>query len=320
VPFNSVISRPDAAALIPEEVVTEVIQAAAAESAALSLFRQVNMGTKVSTLPVLSALAQAYFVQGDTGLKQTTEQQWSGITLEAEEIAAIVPVPEAVVDDSAIDIWAEVQQGLAEAVGHTLDAAVFMGTDKPATWAQAIVPAAITAGNAAEAGTSTAAEGGIVGDIDAALDAVEADGYDPTGIAAKRSLRGLLRKARDSNGQRLADLSGGTVEGLPVAYVGGGVFDATTLAVTGDFRLAVIGLRADFSYKILDQAVLTDAAGLVIANLPQQDMLAMRVTFRAAFATAAPVTRPDGAAGTPYPFAVLQDAVPPAARSSRKGS
>ena len=52
---------------------------------------------------MLSALAQAYWVNGDTGLKQTTEEAWAGVTLTAEEVAAIVPVPEAVVDDSAID-------------------------------------------------------------------------------------------------------------------------------------------------------------------------------------------------------------------------
>jgi HK97 family phage major capsid protein len=203
-------------------------------------------------------------------------------------------------------------------VGHTLDAAVFMGTAKPGTWAPALVPAAIAAGNTVEAGTATVAEGGIVGDIDSALDLVEADGYDATGIAAKRALRGKLRKARDSQGQRLADLSAGTVEGLPVVYVGGGVLDATTLALLGDFSLAVLGLRSDFTYKILDQAVITDDTGAIIWNLPQQDMLAMRVTFRAAFATAAPVTRPDGAAGNPYPFAALVDAVPPAAGRSSK--
>src|SRR5438067_2116272 len=73
IPFNNIISRADALPLIPEEIATEVIKAAAAESAALSLFRRVNMGSQLSTLPVLSALAQAYFVNGDTGLKQTTE-------------------------------------------------------------------------------------------------------------------------------------------------------------------------------------------------------------------------------------------------------
>ena len=36
-------------------------------------------------------------------------------------------------------------------------------------------------------GTATAEEGGIVGDIDAALDVVEADGFDATGM--RRSAR-----------------------------------------------------------------------------------------------------------------------------------
>jgi HK97 family phage major capsid protein len=310
IPVDNIISRADALPLIPEETVDEVIKAAAAESAALSLFKQVNMGTKHSTLPVLSALAQAYFVAGDTGLKQTTEMAWAGVTLEAEEIAAFVPVPEAVVDDSDVDLWGEVQAGLAEAVGVALDAAVFTGTNKPASWPTAIVPAAIAAGNTAEQGTSTLAEGGIVGDIDAALDAVEADGFDATGIAAKHSLKGLLRRARDTNGQRLADLSSGTVEGLPISYVGAGVFDATTTAVVGDFQLAVLGLRQDMRYKLLDQAVITDDTGAIVYNLPQQDMLALRVTFRAAFAVGNPITREQATEAQRYRFAVLQNITP----------
>ncbi len=184
-PFNNISSRADANSTIPVDVVTEVIKAAAETSAALALFRQVNMGTKLATLPVLSALAQAYFVNGDTGLKQTTELAWNGVTLEAEEIAAIVPVPEAVVDDSAIDLWAEVQAGLAEAVGVALDQAVFAGVNKPATWTEAIVPAAIAAGNTNVA-DSTPEQGGIVNDIAETFDDVEDDGYDVTAIAAAR--------------------------------------------------------------------------------------------------------------------------------------
>ena len=50
----------------------------------------------------------------------------------------------------------------------------------------------------------------------------------------------------------------------------------------------MLGIRQDMTYKLLDQAVITDDTGKVIYNLPQQDMLALRVTFRAAFAIAEP--------------------------------
>ena len=308
-PFNNIISRTDADPLIPDEVVGEIVKAAAAESAALALFRQVNMGTKLSTLPVLSALAQAYFVNGDTGLKQTTEMAWAGITLEAEEIAAIVPVPEAVVDDaSGIDFWPEVQQGLAEAVGVTLDAAVFSGTNKPPSWPEAIIPAATAAGNTNVA-DSTADHGGIANDVAETFDDVEDDGYDVTAIAATRAVRGALRKARGTDGQKLVDVQTGQGLDAPITYVANGVFSpATTLAVVGDYSMAVLGLRQDMTFKLLDQAVITDDTGKVIYNFAQQDMVGMRVVFRAAFAVANPVTRPAAGAGTPYPFGVLTSA------------
>ena len=263
-------------------------------------------------MPVLSALAQAYWVNGDTGLKQTTEQAWAGVTLTAEEIAAIVPVPEAVVDDSAIELWARGAGGPRRGGRRqTLDEAVFMGTAKPASWPAAIVPAAIAAGNTAEAGTSTPAQGGIVGDIDAALDAVEADGFDPTGIAAKRSLRGLLRTARDTNGPA-ARGPGRRHRGGPAGRLrGGGVFDATTLAVVGDFTLAVLGIRQDMTYKILDQAVITDDTGAVIYNLAAAGHAgdaggdAGRVRGRQP-----DHARPARPRRTRYPFAVLQDVTP----------
>ena len=71
-PFDSIISRTDAGALIPPEQVNQVIKAAEQESLALGLMRQVDMGTKLSSVPVLSAAPTAYFVTGgDTGLKQT---------------------------------------------------------------------------------------------------------------------------------------------------------------------------------------------------------------------------------------------------------
>jgi HK97 family phage major capsid protein len=305
VPFNNIISRDDAAALIPTEVSNEVIQLAAQQSAALTLCRTVPMSSKIRTQPVLSSLPVAYFVNGDTGLKQTTEEAWAGLTLTAEEIACIVPAPEAVIDDADTDVWAQLRPGLAEAVGAALDAAVFAGTNKPTSWPTAIVPGAVAAGNVATTG-NTPEQGGVVGDLDETFDLVENDGFDVNGIAARRKLRSLLRKARDSGGQPLVDASTQQILGATISYVAEGTFADPALAVVGDYTMAVVGVRQDLTYKVLDQAVITDDLGNIVYNLPQQDMLALRVVARFGFAIAKPVSR--NAPGGGFPFAVLNQA------------
>jgi HK97 family phage major capsid protein len=246
-PYDSIISRTDADALIPEDQVGELIKAAEQESAALTLLRRGQLSTKISRQPVTSSLPVAYFVSGDSGLKQTTEAAWQGIDLVAEEIAAIVPIPEAVLDDSSFDIWNELRPALAEAVAQTLDAAVFGGINKPASWPEAIVPAAIAAGNAVELGTATVAQGGVVGDLDSTFDLVEADGYQVSGVAAVAAMKGLLRKARDAQGQKLADVSSGQINGVPLSFLLPGTVPATARAVVGDFSLGIVGIRQDLT-------------------------------------------------------------------------
>ena len=168
------------------------------------------------------------------------------------------------------------------------------------------MPAATTAGSVNVAG-NTAAEGGIVGDLDETFDLVEADGFDVNGIAGRRKLRSRLRKARDSGGQPLVDASTEQILGATIAYVNEGTLVDPTLAVAGDFSMCVIGVRQDLTYKLLDQAVITDAAGAIIYNLPQQDMLALRVVARFAYAVANPASR-NASGGGGYPFAVLNQA------------
>ncbi len=145
------IDRNALSGLIPEPVTREIMQGAIAESAVLRMGRRLaNMSSKTQTINVLDALPSAYFVNGeatDTGadqgaFKQTTKMAWDKKKLYAEEIAVIVPIPEAALDDADYDIWGEVKPRLTEAFGKVIDAAILFGTNKPSTWRAGVVPSA----------------------------------------------------------------------------------------------------------------------------------------------------------------------------------
>lgn len=314
-PYNNVISRTDAAALIPEDVARDVISRVGEQSAALTLFRRIPVAQAQTRIPVLSALPTAYFVNGDTGLKQTTEVNWANKYVNIEEIACIVPIPEAVLDDAAFDVWGEIRPLLEEAIGRTLDAAVFFGTNAPGAWPTNINAAAAAAGNSFTEATAAGA-GGFFGDIDQVIGLVEADGYDVDGFVAARSARGRFRTARNAEGVALdrdrINSQFTEMDGAPVSYPMRGLFPTGGVAGTnvrlfaGQWDQFVLGVRQDLTYKILDQAVITDNTGAIIYNLPQQDMVAMRVVMRMGWQVANIVNYDQAVEADRYPVGVLR--------------
>lgn len=303
--YNNVISRTDAAALIPEDVAALIGIGVTEQSAALQKFRNVRLSRAQQRIPVIAALPTAYFVNGDTGLKQTTEVNWTNKYLNVEEIAAIIPVPEAVLDDAAYDIWAAVRPLAVEAIGRTLDAAVFFGTNKPASWPTDITAAATAAGNSYTRGTNAAAAGGIQADLSALFGLVEADGFDVNGLIANRTYRGLLRNVRDTTGQLVAD----PTYGVGVTYPMRGIWPtgaAAAEAIAGDFTEGIIGVRQDMTWKVLDQAVIQDGAGAIQYNLAQQDMVALRIVARYAWQVANVINHDQVVEANRYPFAVMK--------------
>lgn len=309
--YNNVISRSEVQALIPEQVASQVLEGVVRESAALSLFPRVPMATSQTRIPVISALPTAYFVNGDTGLKQTTEQNWTNKWLNVEEIAAIVPIPEAVLDDTSFDVWGSVRPRLEEAVGRVLDAAIFFGTNAPASWPTAVVTAAVAASNTVNRGTNAAAAGGILGDFSDAFGTMEADGYDPNAVLALTSYKGRFRQTRSTQGDRLMDVNpqGTEVDGVPVLYPMRGLWasgSGSAEAILLDRSNFMLGVRQDFSYKILDQAVITDNTGAVIYNLPQQDMVALRIVARFAWQVANIINYDQATEANRYPAAVIR--------------
>jgi HK97 family phage major capsid protein len=319
-PFNSVISRTDAAALIPEDVSAEILQNVVQRSAVMRLARRLpNLSRAQRRLPVLSALATAYFVSGDTGLKQTTEINWANKYIDAEELAVIVPIPEAVLDDTSYDIWGQVRPQLEEALGVAFDQAVLYGTNIPASWttnmgaaglvavmtaaSQVISAAAYTDLYEAILGETGAGVAGLVGQL-------EADGFMATGHLAHLSFRGKLRNVRDSNGQPIFQPSMQsrgqyTLDGAPIDFPTNGAVSATYWDIAGQWDQLVYAMRQDITYKVLDQAVIQDAAGNIIYNLAQQDMVALRAVMRIGVALPNPINRVNQTPATRCAFAAL---------------
>lgn len=305
------INRADAEALISRQDINEVVQQATEGSAALRTFRRINMGTSTARMPVIDALPTAGFVTeaaDATGVKPTAEAVWASKTLTAEEIAVIVPIHENVFDDSEINVWDEVRPRIAEAFGKVLDGAVFFGTNKPTSWPNSLEDGARAAGNVYSAATA----GDLVEDINQTWALVEADGFDVNVNYAARSLRAQLRGLRDANQQPLLAVQGGlgsrpnymiygedlefVTNGAWVAATGGTAPAGATL-IAGDRNMAILGIRQDVTYKILDQATVGSL------NLAERDMIALRAKFRVAFQVADPTTIEGGS--TAYPFAVL---------------
>lgn len=326
-PYNNMIARTEADALIPEDAAREIIKSAPLESAVLSLFERKQMSRNQKRLPVLSLKPTAYWVNGDTGLKQTTEVNWTNKYLDAEELAVIVPVPEALLDDVDYDLWAEIKPELTEALAVALDDAVLFGTNKPTSWPNDIKTDAVNAGNTRN---KSASDSDAVTDISATMKLVEADGFPVNGFIISNLYRADLRGAVDANKQPLftseifgslspvargesgpSTISTGRLFGLKAVVhelgLSGFAQSSGNVALfCGDFRQGIIGVRQDLTWKMLDQAVIQDNTGAIVYNLAQQDMVALRVVARYAFQVANPLTRMNTSSSTRYPFAVLR--------------
>lgn len=311
-----ILDRNALSGLIPEPVTQEIMQGAVAESAILRMARRLpNMSSKTQTINVLDALPTAYWVNGeatDSGatdaMKQTTNMAWDKKKLYAEEIAVIVPIPEAVLDDSSYDIWGEVRPRLTEAFGKVIDEAILFGKNKPSTWRQGVVPSAIEAGNGVAATSDVFADimgaGGVIAKV-------EEDGFIPSGAMAAIQMRARLRGLVDANGQPIfkTDMQGSTryaLDGMDMYFPQNGAFDPTqALLIVGDWSQLVYAIRQDMTFKIFTEGVIQDpSSGDIKYNLMQNDMVALRAVMRLGWEIANPLTAYNANLANPFPFAV----------------
>lgn len=311
----SIIDRNGAESLIPEERAREIIQGVITQSAVLTRGRRLpNMSSRTYKMPVLDMLPLAYFVNGDTGQKKTTKMAWDKKFITAEEIAVIVPIPEAVLDDSDYDIWGEVRPRVEEAFGKVIDGAVLFDVNKPSSWRNGIVTSATAAGSVVTLGSSDDLYDKIMGE-DGVIAGVEESGYFVTGHMADISMRAKLRGLKDNNGQPLfkSDMQSGTtysLDGSPMNFPNNGSFDKSkALMISGDFSQLVYSIRQDITFKLFTEGVVQNTDGSIAYNLMQQDMVALRAVMRIGWEIPNPINSVDSNKETRFPFSVLKKGV-----------
>ena len=308
--------RTGAASLKPEENAREIIQGVVTQSAVLQRGRKLpNMSSKTYKMPVLDMLPIAYFVNGDTGAKKTTKQAWDKKFITAEEIAVIVPIPEAVLDDSDYDIWGEVKPRVIEAFGKVIDGAVLFDLDKPSTWRDGVVTTATKAGSVVTLATGDdlydkiMAEEGIIAKI-------EESGYFVNGHMADISMRAKLRGLKDTTGNPIfkSDMQNGTtysLDGSPMNFPNNGAFDKSkALMISGDFSQLVYAIRQDITFKLFTEGVVQNTDGSIAYNLMQNDMVALRAVMRLGWEIPNPINSMKTDKTKRCPFAILKAGTP----------
>lgn len=308
----NIIDRTGADTLIPEERANEIIQGVVTQSAVLSRGRRLaNMSSRTYRMPVLDMLPLAYFVNGDTGQKKTTKMAWDKKLITAEEIAVIVPIPEAVLDDSNYDIWGEVRPRIEEAFGKVIDSAILFGVNKPNSWRDDVVATATTANKVVTLGTSDNLYDKIMGE-GGVISMVEECGYFVNGHMADISMRAKLRGLKDTTGNPIfkSDMQNGTtysLDGSAMNFPNNGAFDKSkALMISGDFSQLVYSIRQDITFKLFTEGVVQNTDGSIAYNLMQNDMVALRAVMRLGWEIPNPINSVEKDKAKRSPFAILK--------------
>lgn len=298
------ITRSNVESLIPPEYSTEIFSDITRTSKALELFRRLpDMQRNQTILPVIDSLPVAYFQQSDTAAKNVSGASWKGVNLQAGEVAVIIPIAEAVLDDATVDIWEQLKPAIVNEFARVIDSAIFTGTGKPSFWRDGLIPSVVAATNTvAENSTDT-----FYQTVDKAMTLVEEDGYVVNGIVGGVSVKSKFRNLVDKNGQPLNTTEIGS---LNRTYVDNGAWDKTqATAIVGDFQQAVYSIRQDLTYKVLTEATIVDPSTKeILFNLAQQDMVALRVVMRLGWAIPNPANPLNADETTRFPFAAITPA------------
>ena len=270
---------------------------------------------------IISTVCLRLFVQSHSMTKRTEElfQAQEAAASVAELLEAggdsvsvlLTAYPEAVLDDSEYDIWAEVKPRVVEAFGRVIDGAILFDVDKPSTWRDGVVATATKASSVVTLGSADPLYDRIMAE-DGVIAKVENSGYFVNGHMADISMRAKLRGLKNENGDPLfkTDMQGSTqyaLDGSPMNFPNNGAFDKSkALMISGDFSQLVYAIRQDITFKLFTEGVVQNTDGSIAYNLMQNDMVALRATMRLGWEIPNPINSLQKDKTKRCPFAILK--------------
>lgn len=318
-----------------EEVVKDIIKDVEKESLALSLGNVKKMDSLKTRFRLANTLPQPKWLNGtttagdapygssntdpanrvakDSALKQTTNMTWDYIEHESEELAVLVPMPDAWRDDSDI-AWEEIRAALKTAFAQAIDAAVFWGESLtshslPSTFGNGVIPDTFASGNLVLEGDGA----DLADDYAALFQAFESRGFRTTNAVVNLAETWRLRRLRSGGPEGfpiytpVSSAGPGDIYGRALSEVDNGTFHPEiATALVGDFTQLHVGVRQDITFKMFDQGVITDASGNVTFNAMENDGEILRAVMRVGYVVTDPYRHQTGQ--REFPFEVLAPA------------
>lgn len=259
---------------IPEEKAKEIIKAVARGSSILQLSKVEEMSSDKKKFNVLTDGPGAYWV-GEGERIKTSGATWIHPVIEAKKLAVIIPTTREKLNDTTIDVFGELKEGIAEAFYQAIDKACLFGENSPfdtSVW-----------GSVEKSNMIIDSESNIDVAMSDTLALVEENGYEPNGFAGHIGIKNELRKLRDGNGNLIFDPSTRELYGQPIEFVRNGAWNKDKAdLITGEWKYSIVGIREGIQYAILEEATLQgtlDEDGKPI-SLAEQDMIAIKATMR----------------------------------------
>lgn len=262
---------------VPTQQASGILKDVVRGSSVIRLSKVEPMSSDKKRFSVMTEGAGAYWV-GETERIKTSKADWIFPVIEAKKLGVIIPVTREKMEDTTINVFAELRPTIAEAFAKKFDEAALFGTNSP--YAKNIIGICDSSGNKITRTTNS-----LDLDVSDAMALVEDAGLDVNGFAAHYGIKNELRKLRDGNGNQMyvSGVNQSEFYNLPIEFVRNGAFDKKKAdIITGNWNYSIVGMRSQISYQILTEATLqtvTMGDGKPL-SLAENDMVAIKATMR----------------------------------------